>query len=170
MSIKRNEILIEFWESKEVNDAISKMHPAELRDDLKSEVFLILSEIDEIKLIDLYDRKILKFYVVRIMLNLVQSTDKKFYKKYRDFVEYNYDKDEVQDDSYTTDEIVIIENVNSAIENLYWYDKELLRLYTFVFNKNARELSRQTGIPYMSIIRTLNQIKKHLKQKIKNGK
>ena len=79
----RNEILIEFWKSDEVNNAFSRMHPIELQDDLKAEVFLILCEMPETKLIDLYDKKQLRFYLVRIMLNLVQSTDKKFYQKYQ---------------------------------------------------------------------------------------
>ena len=57
--------------------------------------------------------------------------------------------------------------VMDYIESLYWYQKEILKLYTFDFNKNAKELSRQTGIPYMSLIRTLNQTKKELKKKIR---
>jgi hypothetical protein len=157
----RNEILIEFWKSDEVNNAFSKMHPIELQDDLKAEVFLILCEMPEAKLIDLYDKKQLRFYLVRIMLNLIQSTDKKFYQKYRNFTELvGYEK---KDEEYNEDII----NVNEHIENLYWYKQEIFRLYTFEFNKNARELSKNTGIHYMSIIRTLNQIKQELKKKIR---
>jgi len=157
----RNEILIEFWKSEEVNNAFSKMHPIELQDDLKAEVFLILCEMPEAKLIDLYDKKQLRFYLVRIMLNLIQSTDKKFYQKYRNFTELvGYEK---KDEEYNEDII----NVNEHIENLYWYKQEIFRLYTFEFNKNARELSKNTGIHYMSIIRTLNQIKQELKKKIR---
>jgi hypothetical protein len=157
----RNEILIEFWKSEEVNNAFSKMHPIELQDDLKAEVFLILCEMPEAKLIDLYDKKQLRFYLVRIMLNLIQSTDKKFYQKYRNFTELvGYEK---KDEEYNEDII----KVNEHIENLYWYKQEIFRLYTFEFNKNARELSKNTGIHYMSIIRTLNQIKQELKKKIR---
>ena len=157
----RNEILIEFWKSEEVNNAFSKMHPIELQDDLKAEVFLILCEMPETKLIDLYDKKQLRFYLVRIMLNLIQSTDKKFHQKYRNFTELvGYEK---KDEEYSEDII----KVNEHIENLYWYKQEIFRLYTFEFNKNARELSKNTGIHYMSIIRTLNQIKQELKKKIR---
>lgn len=158
---QRNDILTELWNSKEVNDAIKKMHPKELQEDLKSEVFLILAELDATKLIDLYEKKQIKFYMVRIMLNLVQSTDKKFYGKYRNFVEYiEVEKEDVKENDLT-------ENIINVFEQLYWYQKEILRLYTYQFNKNAKELSRQTGIPYMSIIRTLNQIKKELKHQLR---
>lgn len=157
----RNDILVEFWNSEEVNSAIGKMHPIELQDELKSELFLILAEMDEIKLVELYERKQLKFYVVRVMLNLVQSTDKKFFKKFRDFVEYTpIEKPDIEQPDPT-------ENLAEIFEDLYWYNKEIFRLYTYEFNRNARELSRATGIPYMSIIRTINQTKKGLKKAIR---
>ena len=37
----KNEILAKLWDSKEVNDAISKMQPEELQYDLKAEIFLL---------------------------------------------------------------------------------------------------------------------------------
>jgi hypothetical protein len=157
----RSSILTEFYNSIEVNDAISKMHPVELQDDLKGELFLILAELPEEKLIGLYQAKQLRFYVVRVMLNLVRSTDKKFYTKYRNFVEY--EEREIADEKQSDP----TEFITNYFEGLYWYEKELLRLYTFEFNRNARQLSRATGIPYMSIIRTLNKTKQDLKSKIR---
>jgi len=159
----RNEILIEFWQSEEVNKAFSKMHPIELQDDLKSEVFLILAELPDEKLITLYDKKELRFYVVRIMLNLVQNSNNQFYKKYRNFVEYS--ANEVAENHQED----LTSKVQSSIQDLHWYKKELLRLYTEEFNCNAKALSRDTGIPYMSIIRTLNITKSELKSKIRNN-
>jgi len=47
----KNKILAEFWDLKEVNEAFGKMQPEELRYDLKAEVFLVLCEMDEQKLI-----------------------------------------------------------------------------------------------------------------------
>jgi hypothetical protein len=158
----RNEILIEFWQSEEVNKAFSKMHPIELQDDLKSEVFLILAELPEQKLSDLYDKKQLRFYIVRIMLNLVQNSNNQFYKRYRNFVEYT--QQEVAE-SYQED---ISQKVRLSVDDLHWYKKELLRLYTEEFKCNAKALSRDTGIPYMSIVRTLNITKSELKSKIRN--
>lgn len=155
----RNAIISELWSSDDLNEALKKMKPVEIQEDLKSELFLIICEIEESKLIDLYDKKQLKFYIVRIMLNLVQSSKNKFFKNYRNFEEYN----ETEKPDETEQPIEVMD----YIENLYWYQKEILKLYTFDFNKNAKELSRQTGIPYMSLIRTLNQTKKELKKKIR---
>ena len=155
----KNGIIVELWESKDLNEALKNMRPVEIQDDLKSELFLIIAEIDESKLIDLYNKKQLKFYIVRIMLNLVQSTKNKFYRNFRNFEELT--PVEKADEIYEQIEVI------NHLENLYWYQKEIFKLYTFDFNKNARELSRQTGIPYMSIIRTLNQTKKELKKSIR---
>lgn len=138
------------------------MHPIELQDDLKSEVFLILAELPEEKLIGLYDRKELRFYIVRVMLNLVQNANNQFFKQYRNFVEYT--PKEIEE----AVEFDVSTIVQISVDNLHWYKKELLRLYTEEFNCNAKALSRDTGIPYMSIIRTLNITKSELKSKIRN--
>lgn len=158
----RNEILLEFWQSEEVNNAFSKMHPIELQEDLKSEVFLILAELPEDKLQALYERNELRFYIVRIMLNLVQNINNKFFKNYRNFVEYKVTE------TTEAEDIDLTIQIQTSIENIHWYKRELLRLYTEQFNCNATALSKYTKIPYMSIIRTLNQTKAELKSKIRN--
>lgn len=161
MKVTRNDILVEFWQSHEVNEAISKMHPVELQEELKSELFLRIAEIPEEKLIDLYHKKQLRFYVVRIMLNLIRSTDHKFYKKFRNFVEY------VPIEIIEVEQLDVTTIVKEQYESLYWYEKEIFRLYTFEFNCNAKKLSIALGIPYISVVRTINKIKQDLKTKIR---
>ena len=51
----KNEILAQYWTSKEVNDAFDKMHPEELRYDLKAEVFLVLCEMENDKLVGMFE-------------------------------------------------------------------------------------------------------------------
>ena len=97
------------------------------------------------------------------MLNLVQNVNNKFYKSYRNFVEYKFDETIENEQTDLTTKIQV------SIEDLHWYKKELLRLYTEEFNCNATALSKSTKIPYMSIIRTLNQTKSELKSKIRNN-
>ena len=155
----KNGIIAELWDSKDLNDALKNMKPVEMQDDLKSELFLIICEIENNKFMELYEKGHLKFYIVRIMLNLVQSNKNKFFKNYRNFEEFNT----VEKADEIEDQIEVYEH----LEDLYWYQKEIFKLYTFDFNKNAKELSRKTGIPYMSVIRTLNQTKKELKKRIR---
>jgi hypothetical protein len=159
----KNEILTQYWTSKEVNDAFEKMQPEELRYDLKAEVFLVLCEMNEEKLIGMFERNELKFYIVRIMLNMIKSDRSTFYKNYRNYTEFT-DQDFVIDDY---DKTSMFEKLEENMEGLHWYNKEILKLYAIDFKKNAKELSRKTGIPYMSIVRTINKTKKQMKTNIR---
>jgi len=157
----KTEIIAKLWDNKEVNEAFSKMHPVELQYDLKAEVFLVLCEMDDDKLIGMYNRNEIRFFLVRVMLNMIKSDRSTFWKQYRNYTEYD-GKEQVE-----VVQANIIDKMESSIEKLHWYQKEILRLYALDFNKNAKELSRQTGIPYMSIIRTLKQTKIELKKNIR---
>ena len=159
----KNEILEQYWTLKEVNDAFAKMQPEELQYDLKAEVFLVLCEMNEDKLIGLFERNELKFYIVRIMLNMIKSDRSTFYKNYRNYSEF-VDQDYACDDNDKTD---MFEKLELNMDSLHWYNKEMLKLYAIDFKKNAKELSRKTGIPYMSIIRTINKTKKQMKTNIR---
>jgi hypothetical protein len=159
----RNEIITEFWESKSVNESFEKMQPVELQADLKAEVFLILCEMEEEKLIGLYERNELKYYMVRIMLNMIKSDRSSFFKNYRNYVELlENDVEVIEADPSET-----YEKIELHLQNLHWYNRELFKLYALDFKKNAKELSRKTGIPYMSIVRSINKTKAEIKKNIK---
>lgn len=158
----KNKIIEQFWNSKEVDEAFNKMQPEELRYDLKAEVFLVLCEMDEEKLIGLYQRCELKFYIVRTMLNMIKSDRSAFYKNYRNYTEY-VDTGQANKEEHSD----LVDRMEKKIDKLHWYKKEILKLYAIDFKKNAKELSRKTGIPYMSIIRTLKQTKTELKLNLK---
>lgn len=81
----KNEIIEELYKSREFNECINRMNPEHLRDDLKGEVMLILLEAKEDLIRDLHRTKGLKFYAVRIILNLIQSKTSRFYKMYRQY-------------------------------------------------------------------------------------
>ena len=163
----KNEILAEFWESKEVNDAFGKMQPEELRYDLKAEVFLVLCEMDEEKLVGMYNRNELKFYIVRIMLNMIKSDRSTFYKNYRNHIEFAGNEAAKELNKLNEEPTELFEKLERKLEDLHWYNKEILKLYAIDFKKNAKELSRKTGIPYMSIVRTINKTKKLMKQNLR---
>jgi hypothetical protein len=157
----KNKIIEQYWLNDEVNQAFAKMQPEELQYDLKVEVFMVLLEMDDEKLFGLYERNEIRFYIVRTMLNMIKSDRSQFWKKYRNYTEYE-DNEQIEIEQNS-----VIDIMENGIEKLHWYQKEILNLYTFEFNKNAKELSRKTGIPYMSIIRTLKQTKTELKKHIR---
>lgn len=145
----KNEILSELFTSKDFNQCIRKMKPESLQDELKAEVALILCEKPEDLIIGLADRKELRFYTVRIILNLIQSNTSQFYKKFR---VNNLELSEIS-------EPTIIEyderkdTAISEIDNLYWYDREILKLYAE--HGTYRKVEEVTGIPFESVYKTV---------------
>ena len=79
----KSEIIEELYNSKNFNDCINKMDPDYLRDDLKAEVILVVCEMSDERLYQMYESKSLTFFVVRIILNMIKSKTSGFYRKYR---------------------------------------------------------------------------------------
>jgi hypothetical protein len=166
----KNAIVTELYNSREFNDCINKMEPAHLRDDLKSEIVLILMETEEAKLIGLHQRKELKFFTVRIILNQIQSKSSPFYKKFRVPVvelngyetadEYNHEDREIKE---LMEDVAIEE-----IDRLHWYNAELLRLY--IQHGNFRAIEKLTRIPFVSCYKNIKSSLKMLKQKAEEAK
>jgi hypothetical protein len=136
------------------------MHPEELQEDLKSEVALILLEHNEDKIIQIYKTGGLKFYAVRIILNLVQSKTSPFFKKYRQYSNELEDKmayikpeEEKEETDFRLLKELREKRVMDAIEGLYWYDKEILKLY--IKFGNYRDIEKETGIRWQSCYDTV---------------
>lgn len=157
--MNRNSIIVELWDSLELKQAISKMQPEELQDDLRSELFKVLCEMQEDKLIDMHKRNVLKFYLVRTMLNMMQSKTSQFYKLYRKPLHPEVELHDRDEDLLT--------KVEKELSKMHWYKAELLRVYAINHNCNAKELSRVTGIPYMSVHRELKLTKRELKKQLR---
>lgn len=150
--------------STDVDSAIRKMQPAELHDDLKQEVFIVLCEMDEDKLLQMYSDGVLKYFIVRTILNMAKSKTSRFFYKYRKISDELNVNLEVKDNSYDED---VFSKLESSLDVLHWYEKELFRLYSENGN-NVLQLSRETRIPYRSLIKTITKVKQLLKYKIRN--
>jgi hypothetical protein len=194
----RNQIISELFKSKEFNDCINKMEPEHLRNDLKAEVMLILCELDEKKLLEIYKTGGLAFYTVRIILNLIQSNTSPFYKKYRQVFTY------MAEERYVGTERVVFEDsdhhsirdpervrgiffavaenedmidrkskeqfeqkVYGFIDELYWYDAEILKLYLEL--GSYREVEKATGIKWTSVYDTVTTAIGIIKSKLRQN-
>lgn len=163
--MNRENIISELYQSKDINEAISKMQPIELQDDLKSEVFLVLCEMDEEKLIGMYEQGYLKYFIVRTILNMAKSDRSNFYRKFRQVyqeipITYELPKDEYDE--------TLVTKLEQGMEILHWYEAELLKLYS-QNGKNLLAISRETKIPYRSLLKTIRKAKTLLKFKIRNN-
>lgn len=169
----KNKIVAELFESKEFNDCINKMEPEHLRDDLKAEVMLILLETDDEKLKGLHKKNELKFYTVRIILNLIQSKTSPFYKKYRMSTSVFSEpcspcvvetiEPEGFDDRLKRE--LRNERAIQIIDTLYWYDKTIVNLYLEL--GSYRAIEKDTGIPWESCYSTIRKVIKQIRNELK---
>lgn len=204
----KDRIIADLFKSEEFNSCIAKMKPEQLQDDLKSEVMLILLESSDQKIIDLYQAGGLKFYTVRIILNLIQSNTSPFFKKFRQQSEEikgyelsrkefkNNDQDDIVlinngGDSYNSIQDLLLQESESnqeyagqvfsilerrekreemedqaiaEIDKLYWYDRELVKLY--LKHGNYRAIEQETNIPWESVYKTIQKAFKRIKLKV----
>lgn len=165
----RSQIIGSLYISKEITTALSKMQPAEIRDDLKQEMFINLCSISDDKFWAIYNNNGtpgLKYWLVRCMLNMIYTTrmNQPFYRHYRakhlsldDIIE----PCQIEDDHKEIKE-EIFNQVEKARKNLTWYEDMLLDTYTDL-KFNQKEISRRTGIPYISVVKTIALIKKKIR-------
>ena len=160
----RTEIILQLWNDPDIRQAIGKMQPVELQDDLRQEMFLVMCELEEGRLAKMHADGWVKFFLVRTMLNMVKSDRSTFFKKFRQtFLELssnhsagveimtNFESSEAKET-----------NVISAVESLPWYDRELLKLYAE--EKNIAKLSKDTRIPYRSLFKTITKAKQKVRK------
>jgi hypothetical protein len=165
--VGRNEIVEQLFTSKEFNDCINKMEPDHLRDDLRAEVALILLETEEKKLSEIHKSGGLKFYTVRIIMNLIQSKTSLFYKLYRQQVVEITDRfiaGEDQDFEARAAKEEMEDKAIKEIDNLYWYNGEMVKLY--LKYGNYRAIEENTRIPYTSAYKTIQKSFQEIKQKV----
>jgi len=144
--------------------------PEYIRNDFKQELFIILLGKDHSLIIELHDNKQLVRYIARIIINLMRQSKNVFHRTYnKGVVELNTETlgycehpDELQIRKFKEDSE---DNVLQRIEGL---DEELgtcyYRLLASAYKKHGsmREVSRQTGIPVMSISDSFKKLRKHL--------
>jgi hypothetical protein len=114
------------------------------------------------------------FFVARIMANMYHSKTSTYYYKIARF----YDKHTLQDCNKmqkfiftnNTKQQDKIELIEMLLDELYWYDRELFKLYYFGEidgNKyTLSSLANKTGISRRSIFTTIKNVKTYIKKRL----
>lgn len=149
----------------DVANAINKMDPEQLREDLRQEIFLVLCEKPEADILQMYRDGWLKFFIVRTMLNMIKSDRSTFWYKYRrQFEEVLENMQKVN--PVNGDEHRDTIRIKSAVESLHWYESKLIEIYASN-GQNIAQISRDTGIPYRSLFKTIKKVKIKLRKEVK---
>lgn len=138
----------------------------DLWEDLRQEVALIVLEYDKDKIEELVKKgkQVFKFWIVRICCNQINSKYGKLGRMYSSLLPVEditlLMKDyEIEDNTEDT-----IKKVQVLVETLYWYDKEILKMY--IEEGSVRKVAAITGIPHTSIFITIKRIRKCIKQSL----
>jgi DNA-directed RNA polymerase specialized sigma24 family protein len=159
--VNRQSIISALYLDKDINQAIGKMQPVELQDDLRQEMFLVLCELDEDRLVKMHAEGWLRFFLVRTMLNMVKSDRSTFHKKFRQSViEYTQQHEPMSEPTE-----IDTTNLRELALTLHWYEREILFLYAET--RNIVTLAKETKIPYRSLFKTITRAKQKLRQAMK---
>jgi hypothetical protein len=159
----------------QLKDTAANFIPAKHLDDVTQEVFMYLYE-DAEKLEQLIADKKIKWYFIRLCKNNYYSKTSKYYYKYnRPYKDVTFNDDLVKavhilipDDLYFIQDSDMI---NDILSELYWYDRELFRLYVLGDNDGRKytytSLSKKTKISRMNIYITIKKVKEYIKERLK---
>ena len=139
-------------------------------DDALQELFVWLFEMDESKLDKIYDGGGLLWYCIRALNLMLNSRNSRYYYKYKKYYEY---VDANASVSSTPDYMMYsgtstykyLEKIDQIVDELYWYDKELFKLYYYQGN-TLHGLASMTGISRTSIFNTIKRVKEYIKTRI----
>lgn len=139
------------------------------RDEFRQEMWIILLEMPQYKLIKYYDMKCLKYIYIGIINNQIKSSSSPWHRKFRMNKPQEYFDNYQQD---TTDEdidnkiikdirIEYIENKLKQLEikDPYLYrDIQIFKLHYYE-KLSYRKIQKKTGVSYLSVFRYVNNIK-----------
>lgn len=99
-----NKIMQEVYEENIVRDIITNMRvKSNDIDDLEQEIYMILLEYNRDRIVELYEKKQLRYFIVGIVSRQYNSSTSPFYKKYKKYYT-------LIDGNYVNNEDVMEEN------------------------------------------------------------
>jgi hypothetical protein len=130
----------------------------ELSNDLLQEIGLVVckktdSEIEKLS-------GYFNFWCVRTMMNMCSNG--KFKKNYQEgYLDYNELKFSVDYDHEQDEQI---ERIESLLDGLHWYKRDLFKLYLEC--GSLRKVEAEVGIDHCSVSATVREVKKEIKEKL----
>jgi len=129
--MRKHKIITELYNDSELNSGLNKICPdVRYRDDLKQELFLILTEMDEEKLIKMYDDNYIIGWIFRTLKNQYHSKSSPFYTKYKKnmiFIDTDFDIKEVDN---LLEDFELVEEIDKILDTrIRWFESHLFRSY-----------------------------------------
>ena len=164
-TVSRNEIVSYWYNSREVQDCLRKMHRPDVWEDIRQDIFEALLRQDEAELVEMHLSGRLRFFIVRFIINLTYHTRNAITRQYSLTSELSENHTDTPDPDHDSAMMEAWHNkAMQAIDGLHWYYKGILDLYTKL--GSVRAVSEQTGIPFSSIKLAISTLRKQVKQEV----
>jgi RNA polymerase sigma factor (sigma-70 family) len=156
--VKKNDAIKDILHLQSLGCAIA--NDKDLGKDLFAEAILVFLESKE----TFENVKHCEAFVAKTMWQMWAQTGNDFQKKYRprDVYEDLDNIEVVEDEEYGKREFVNINLAKKALESVYWYNAELLKLYAE--GKSYRQIAKETGIKLGSVYTAIQRAKKEIKE------
>jgi RNA polymerase sigma factor (sigma-70 family) len=176
MQEQRDRILTDLFRSKDLANCIAKMEHRHLHDELKSELFLVLSALPYEKVIEMKEQGYLNFYVFRTIANMINSNTSRFYKVFRQSGLNSYPVEYCGHSTAETPEALELrkeaelreeqdlEDMDKVISGMHWYHAEILKLY--LKENSIRKVAKKLDIPASSIHETVTKCKEIIRKRL----
>jgi len=180
--MKRNQVLTELYNSRELADLLTKMQPENLREDIKQELFIVLCELPEAKLLGMAESKQLRFFATRVILNMVKSKTSRFYYQFRKQVHVELpdmagtpDDGDFTLEQFEQDYADKLAATLAAKDKLNWYQQEILEQYILhgSAGKMVKDMQARLGgncIPKRSILHTVKEATTQIRNQVNKNK
>ena len=142
-------------------------------EDLLHECFEAMYKYPTEELQSIKENGRLFFFGARIMANMYHSKTSRYYYKIKKYNQQHIDNQDTNLDKFiftndSTDEK--LELINNILSEMYWYDRELFKLYFFGDNNGSKytytSLAEKTGISRRSIFYTIKNVKLHIRKQL----
>lgn len=146
-------------------------------EELYQELFIILCEQPEEKIIQMHCEGWIDHFIIRVLNNSFNSTTSPFYHKVKKGVQNKIDHIDEENGIDHMEELIDkhssevsaqyeaeVALVSEEIEKLYWYDRDIVKLWLKLGTVTA--VSKQTGIGTFPLRQTMKSSKEELKKAI----
>lgn len=150
----RDNILTQIFNHPKVNEAIGKMEPVELRDELKQELGVILCKIPDEKLFEMNKTQYLLAYSLRSIVNMAKSGKSSFFYKFRKPLQTTISFEpwhEQLDVPRETNHI----DIHTEISNLPEDEQTCIRYY--MKERRVSTVIKETGLPKTEAKKTVTR-------------
>lgn len=174
----RDKVLSDLYNSREIETALSKWEPAELREDLKQEVFIVLCALTPDKLQGMIERKQINWFIVGVMQNMIASDRSTFYNthRWREKMLSDPRVNELGEIILPLNNTLIVhieedgrkwvEEVSEALKTLDPYEEGLFTLYTEL-GASCKPVAEKTTIPERAVRFAVSKARIKLKQHLR---